>query len=167
MTEADLRNALDMTVDKIMNKLARKPFLDAFPEDVDKSYLTSLHGRLQELMRPKLSQTIEEKLEEYNVVKKLTELESLVTSTQHSRKHQAWRPPSGSGSDGVKMTMAAHDYQVACQEKVELETLLQQIENENEKLEEKISQSTSQMKVNMETIENRSAFLKSVADNLQ
>ena len=32
MTEADLRNALDMTVDKIMNKLARKPFLDAFPE---------------------------------------------------------------------------------------------------------------------------------------
>merc|ERR1719158_2190086 len=69
-------------------------------------------------MRPKLSQTIEEKLEEYNVVKKLTELESLVTSTQHSRKHQAWRPPSGSGSDGVKMTMAAHDYQVACQEEV-------------------------------------------------
>ena len=63
-------------------------------------------------MRPKLSQTIEEKLEEYNVVKKLTELESLVTSTQHSRKHQAWRPPSGSGSDGVKMTMAAHDYVV-------------------------------------------------------
>merc|ERR1719210_1925485 len=65
-------------------------------------------------MRPKLFQTIEEKLEEYNVVKKLTELESLVTSTQHSRKHQAWRPHSG--SDGVKMSMAAHDYQVACQD---------------------------------------------------
>ena len=79
-------------------------------QDVDKSYLTSLHGRLQELIRPKLSQTIEEKLEEYNVVKKLTELETLVTNTQHSRKHQAWRPASG--SDGVKMTMAAHDYQV-------------------------------------------------------
>ena len=165
MTEANLRNALDMTVEKIMDKLSRKPFLEAFPEDIDKSYLTSLHGRLQELLRPKLCQTIEEKLEEYNVVKKLTELESLVTSTQHSQKHQAWRPHSG--SDGVKMTMAAHDYQVACQEKVELETLLQQIENENEKLEEEISQTTSQMKDNSEKIENKIAFLKSVADNLQ
>ena len=89
MAEASLRNALDMTVDKMMNKLSRKPFLEAFPEDVDKRYLTSLHGRLQELLRPKLCQTLEEKLEEYNVVKKLTELESLVTSTQHSQKHQA------------------------------------------------------------------------------
>merc|ERR1712133_152180 len=160
MTEADLRNALDMTVDKIMNKLARKPFLDAFPEDVDKSYLTSLHGRLQELIRPKLSQTIEEKLEEYNVVKKLTELDTLVTNTQHSRKHQAWRPASG--ADGVKMTMAAHDYRVACQEREDLETLLQQMENENEKLEEKISESTSQMKTNMEMIETRNVSLKTV-----
>ena len=32
MSEGDLRTALDLTVDKIMNKLARKPFQEAFPE---------------------------------------------------------------------------------------------------------------------------------------
>ena len=32
MSEGDLRNALDLTVNKIMNKLASKPFLEAFPE---------------------------------------------------------------------------------------------------------------------------------------
>ena len=107
-----MRKALDASVDRIIKKLDRKTFLESFDKDVDRELLTMFHGRLQELMKPRLSEMIESKLEEYKVVEKLTELDSLTSSTPHSTGHQAWRPSSNTSSTGSMLNMVAHDYKV-------------------------------------------------------
>ena len=75
--------------------------------------LTNYHGRLIEIIKPKLSQSIEETLEENDVIKKLSELDKLIASTTHSQNHQAWRPSSSHGSGGPEQCMIAHDYLVS------------------------------------------------------
>ena len=85
MSEAELRNALDKTVEQLMRKMEKRTFVEAFPPEVSRELLISYHGRLQELIKPKLSRVIEEKLEEFQVVKKLEELDKVMAETQHPR----------------------------------------------------------------------------------
>jgi len=167
MSESILRNTLDIAVEKIVKGMDKKTFIDSFPKEVDKNLLTNYHGRLIEIIKPKLSQSIEETLEENDVIKKLSELDKLIASTTHSQNHQAWRPSSSHGSGGPEQCMIAHDYLVASQEKEELLSILKQLEDENQTLESQLSETTSKVKNNMETIEKRNEELKEMVIRLK
>jgi len=162
MAEANLRNALDSTVEKIIKKLDKKTFLESFPKEIDKEYLTKFHARLQDIIKPKLSEMIEGKLEEYKVIEKLAELDSLTSSTEHSKGHQAWRPTSGVTSNGAMVNMTAHDYKVAMNEKQELETMLANLESETEAITTKINEESATVTSNMKLIEDNRNILKRV-----
>ena len=165
-SEAQLRNALDQTIEQVIRKMDRKSFVESFPGDINKELLTSYHGRLQDLVKPKLSETIENILETNNVIEKLSELDEMKSSSQHPRKHHAWRPATGSGEAGVEQSVAAHDYSVACRERTELEAMLSQLEADNTDLEARIAESTAVMSRNMETIDTKNEKIKIVASKL-
>ena len=163
-TEAELRNALDQTIQQIIKKMDRKSFVESFPENISRELLTSFHGRLQEIIKPKLSEKIEDILESYNVIEKLAELDKMKSSSQHPRRHHAWRPATG--ETGVDQSLAAHDYSVATREKTELEAMLGQLEADNTELEDRIAESTAVMNRNMEAIGKRNECLNNVASKL-
>ena len=165
-SEAQLRNALDQTLEQIIKKMDRKSFVESFPGDINKELLTSYHGRLQEIIKPKLSEAIEDILETNNVIEKLSELDKMKSSSQHPRKHHAWRPGPCSGEAGVEQSLAAHDYSVACRERTELEAMLSQLEADNNDLEERIAESTAAMSRNMETIDTRNETISRIASKL-
>ena len=165
-SEAQLRNALDQTIEQVIRKMDRKSFVESFPGDINRELLTSYHGRLQEIIKPKLSETIENILETNNVIEKLSELDEMKSSSQHPRKHHAWRPATSAGADGVEQSLAAHDYSVACRERRELEAMLSQLEADNTYLETRIAESTAVMSRNMETIDTRNEKIRSVASKL-
>ena len=165
-SEAQFRNALDQTIEQVIRKMDKKSFVESFPGDINRDLLTSYHGRLQEIIKPKLSETIENILETNNVVERLSELDRMKSSSQHPRKHHAWRPATGAGEAGVEQSLAAHDYNVACREKAELESMLSQLEADNNDLEARIAESTAVMNRNMETINTRNENIRSVASKL-
>ena len=165
-SEAELRNALDQTIEQVIKKMDRKSFVESFQGAINRELLTSYHGRLQEIIKPKLSETIEDILETNNVIEKLSELDKMKSSTQHPRKHHAWRPPTGSGEAGMEQCLAAHDYRVAFRERTELEAMLKQLEADNNNLEARIVESTAVMTRNMETIDMRNETIRSVASKL-
>ena len=131
---------------------------------MEREYLTAIHQRLQELIRPRLHQRIETLLEEFKICEKLASLDRKVAETRQSRKHEAWRP-SVLG-EGVKQTTAAHDLKVTTEEKTELEALLQQLDSEVEILEKKGEEKEAVMSSNMEAIKNRVDLLASVHDRV-
>ena len=121
-----------------------------------------MHQRLQDLIRTKLHQSIEELLENYKMCEKLASLDKRVLETRQSRKHEAWRP-----SDlGVKQSTAAHDLKILTEEKKELEALLLQLDTEVEKLEKEVLDSETVMTANMEIIKKREDLLKNVSNKM-
>lgn len=165
-SEAQLRNALDQTIVQIIKKMDRKSFVESFPGDINKELLTSYHGRLQEIIKPKLSEAFEDILETNNVIEKLSELDKMKSASQHPRKHHAWRPAPCSGEAGVEQSLAAHDYSVACRERTQLEAMLSQLEADNNDLEDRIAESTAAMSRNMETIDTRNETISRIASKL-
>ena len=165
-SEAELRNALDQTIEQVIKKMDRKSFVESFQGAINRELLTSYHGRLQEIIKPKLSETIEDILETNNVIEKLSELDKMKSSSQHPRKHHAWRPATGSGEAGVEQSLAAHDYRLACRERTELEAMLKQLEADNNNLEARIAEGTAVMNRNMETIDMRNETIRCVASKL-
>ena len=55
----------------------RKSFVESFPGDINRELLTSYHGRLQEIIKPKLSETIENKLPSLADESQITNVEDL------------------------------------------------------------------------------------------
>merc|ERR1712012_1080489 len=104
---------------------------------------------------------------EYKVVEKLTELDSLTSSTPHSTGHQAWRPSSNTSSTGSMLNMVAHDYKVAQSEKQELEAMLKSLESDTEIIETKIDEESDKMKRNMETLESHKHLLMNIANKIK
>ena len=127
---------------------------------IEREFLTSLHQRLQDLIKPKLHQAIEGMLADYGLCHKLDSLDSRVGGTRQSKSHKAWRP------EGVQSSTAAHDLNVMMEERRELETLLQQLNTEVDTLERQVDDSEAVMTSNMETIEKRPDTLKSVSDRV-
>jgi len=160
MSEQKLRNALDQTVERVIKKLDRKTMIENLPPAIEREFLTSLHQRLQDLIKPKLHQAIEGMLADYGLCHKLDSLDSRVGGTRQSKSHKAWRP------EGVQSSTAAHDLNVMMEERRELETLLQQLNTEVETLERQVEDSEAVMTSNMETIEKRADTLKSVSDRV-
>ena len=136
--------------------------LHFFLQEIDKEYLTKFHARLQDIIKPKLSEMIEGKLEENKVIEKLTELDSLTASTEHSKTHQAWRPSSSVTSNGSMTNMTAHDYKIATAEKQELEKILQSLESETDDIANKIKEESEKMAGNMKMIESNREILRNV-----
>ena len=135
-----------------------------FLKGVEREYLTAIHQRLQDLIKPKLHRSIESMLEEYKICEKLSNLERRVADTRQTREHEAWRP-SLTG-EGVMQATAAHDLQVMTEEKIELEALLHQLDTEVEILEKQVEEAEVVITTNMEDIKNRVDILQSVSDTV-
>ena len=131
---------------------------------VNKEFLTELHQRLQNLLRPRLQQTIEDLMERDQTTEKLSRLDKRVAETPHSWKHEAWRP---SGLvEGVKFSTAAHDLKVATEEKKRLEDLLEQLDNEVNTLERQVKEGEADMINNTEIIKRKQEALRDISDKL-
>merc|ERR1712083_1276167 len=159
MSETELRNALDKTVDAVIKKLDKKTFLEAMPKTIDQEFLASMHMRLQTVVRQKL---VEDKIAEEQIGDKLVSLDKIVAATPHPTSHRAWRPVVGVDSLGV----GAQDLKVSLDEKEELGLVLQQLNSEVEQLETKITEEGNRMTRNMNEITNTEKSLDKFASKL-
>ena len=131
-------------------------------QNIDPDFLTSLHSRLLSVVRPKLSKLVEDKLTEEQLGEKLSKLDKIVAGTEHPTSHKAWRPVTGA----VNLGLAAHDLKVVVKEKEEPELVLQQLDSEVEKLEEKIMEEGRRMSANMAVITSNEEMLRNIGNKL-
>eukprot|EP00092_Neocalanus_flemingeri_P053267 GFUD01062548.1.p1 GENE.GFUD01062548.1~~GFUD01062548.1.p1 ORF type:complete len:166 (+),score=86.12 GFUD01062548.1:309-806(+) len=162
MSEADMKSALDQVVDRIVKKLDKKTFQEAMPRSIEQEFLSSLHSRLLSVVRPKLSQLVEDKLMEEQLGEKLSHLDTIVAGTRHPTSHKAWRPVAGTDS----LSVGGHDLKVALREKEELGLVVQQLNSEVEQLEEKIVEEGTRMARNMTTLTTGERMLEGIASKL-
>ena len=119
---------------------------------------------MQNLLRPRLQQAIEDLMEQHKTSEKLSSLDKKVAETRHSRKHEAWRP-SGLVAE-LKNSTAAHDLKVATEEVAGLEELLLQLDTEVNTLERQVREGAADMTNNTEIIKRKQESFKDILNKI-
>ena len=131
-------------------------------QNIEPEFLSSLHSRLLSVVRPKLSQLVEDKLTEEQLGEKLSQLDKVVGGTQHPTSHQAWRPVAGADN----LSVGGHDLKMALREKEELGLVVQQLNSEVEQMEAKVAEEGSRMARNMATISKGEQMMEGIASKM-